>query len=654
MSPYFRNLLKSIGHDYMAPDARVYNTKQYLDGGRVGFGNGGGNFAAIERKKEKEVLLKKLIEDANKQDKYFTQKSIAEKAEIKTPSHYTETFKTNKLMTATEKMDRVLIDMLADDKPLNDRFVNIIRERVGGFNSRETLKKIKETPTFKTIASQGGDFLTRTTNMPNFTGLNLSQQLKRAVDIQIGQPTYIGTSGIKNRFYSPASVTMENARKSWNQNKGKGDVQFFDSKGKPIKWEYGVKLPIQEVSFKYKNKTHKYGDLVDSTYIKKYFPELQETVINANKFKASKVDNPFIPGEKITVRDLTKEISKRGYKNNPKWGTIDILHGPNGVKGEPFTNLRYNTSDINQMELAFSNSLKAGNLNQAQYDQSIKNLNSSFEGLTGADNEKAIVQRLTTQGEKINKGTFYGFGELKERNLNYAKKLKDLGFKCTVKKANGGPASCNNPLAYLDDIKKQQALAKTEKGPQAAKALKKINAGRKIFSAVLGPEALALELALIVPFAVADYKSGLPNQEILSNATLGLFGKSRNRRRDELAVKQGYDTKELKRSRDFADASKKYSGDILMEDTQMSPDDLYQFPQQYNKSEEDFYKAIDPYAGNKKIFNRDVKRNEDIEEMMKLEDQRKAGDIKRRAQKSMEGPIDSFFATGGITGLLKK
>ena len=105
------------------------------------------------------------------------------------------------------------------------------------------------------------------------------------------------------------------------------------------------------------------------------------------------------PGEKECLTSEGKSL-----------GVIDavfpILHGPNGVKGEPFTNLRYNTSDINQMELAFSNSLKAGNLNQAQYDQSIKNLNSSFEGLTGADNEKAIVQRLTTQGEKINKGTF--------------------------------------------------------------------------------------------------------------------------------------------------------------------------------------------------------------------------------------------------------
>jgi len=468
----------------------------FEDGGRVAFGNGGGNFAAIERKKEKEVLLKKLIEDANKQDKYFTQKSIAEKAGIKTPSHYTETFRTNKLMTATEKMDRVLIDLLSDDKPLNNRFVNIIRERVGGFNSRQTMKFIKETPTFKTIASQGGNFLINTTNMTNLKNLNLGQQLKRAVDIQIGQPTYIGTSGIKNRFYSPASVAMENARKSWNQNQGKGDIKFFDSKGKPIKWEYGVKLPIQEVSFKYKNKTHKYGDLVDSTYMKKYFPELQETVTNANKFKASKVDNPFIPGEKITVRDLTKEISKRGYKNNPKWGTIDILHGPNGVKGEPFTNLRYNTSDINQMELAFSNSLKAGNLNQAQYDQSIKNLNSSFEGLTGADNEKAIVQRLTTQGEKINKGTFYGFEELKKKNLSdiltdeVDKLPKNIQAKICNSLSNGGlPGNCADAIKR-DPIKTSRTVIRETKSLKTAVGARALSAGRKLLKfGVLGEAA---------------------------------------------------------------------------------------------------------------------------------------------------------------------
>ena len=76
-------------------------------------------------------------------------------------------------------------------------------------------------------------------------------------------------------------------------------------------------------------------------------------------------------------------------------------------------------------------------------------------------------------------------------------------------------------------------------------------------------------------------------------------------------MKQGYDTKELKRSRDYDAAVKKYRGDNIMEYTQMSPDDLYQFPQQYNKSEEDLYKAIASYEGNKEgikeAYNKDVK-----------------------------------------------
>jgi len=243
---------------------------------------------------------------------------------------------------------------------------------------------------------------------------------------------------------------------------------------------------------------------------------------------------------------------------------------------------------------------------------------------------------------------------MKEKAIKIVKKLRDSGFKCTVKKANGGPASCNNPLAYLDDIKKQEALAKTGKGPQAAKALKKVSAGKKIFSALLGPGALAAELALIVPFAVADYKAGLPKKEMLANASFNILGESRNRRRDKLAVKLGYDTKELKRSRDYDAAVNKFRGDNIMEDTQMSPDDLYQFPQQYNKSEEDLYKAIASYEGNKEAYNKDVKGNESLIEILKLQDKALNEERAQLAQKSMEGPIDSFFATGGIAGLLKK
>ena len=36
---------------------------------------------------------------------------------------------------------------------------------------------------------------------------------------------------------------------------------------------------------------------------------------------------------------------------------LEILHGSNGVKDEPFTNLRYNTKDVNLVELTLSRNL---------------------------------------------------------------------------------------------------------------------------------------------------------------------------------------------------------------------------------------------------------------------------------------------------------
>ena len=44
-----------------------------------------------------------------------------------------------------------------------------------------------------------------------------------------------------------------------------------------------------------------------------------------------------------------------------------------------------------------------------------------------------------------------------EDSKNIAKQLASFGFKCSVT-AEGG--ACDNPMNYLDDIKKQQAIAK--------------------------------------------------------------------------------------------------------------------------------------------------------------------------------------------------
>ena len=102
---------------------------------------------------------------------------------------------------------------------------------------------------------------------------------------------------------------------------------------------------------------------------------------------------------------------------------------------------------------------------------------------------------------------------------NIAKKLASFGFKCSA--AEGG--ACDNPMNYLDDIKKQQVIA-TGSGNAAANAAKKLSAGRAIFREVLGPAALGFELAAAVPITYLGYKAGLPPARIISNTTYGLFG----------------------------------------------------------------------------------------------------------------------------------
>lgn len=86
---------------------------------------------------------------------------------------------------------------------------------------------MRATPTFAAIADQGGDILVGATNMVDYKNLNLSDQLTRALDKQLGQPVYTGLGGVKSRFYSPAYVAMKFAKENWNRNKGQGPIQFL-------------------------------------------------------------------------------------------------------------------------------------------------------------------------------------------------------------------------------------------------------------------------------------------------------------------------------------------------------------------------------------------------------------------------------------------
>ena len=198
---------------------------------------------------------------------------------------------------------------------------------------------------------------------------------------------------------------------------------------------------------------------------------------------------------------------------------------------------------------------------------------------------------------------------------NIAKQLASFGFKCSA--AEGG--ACDNPMNYLDDIKKQQTLAKGS-GNAAANAVKKLSAGKTIMREFIGPAALGFELAAAIPITYLGYKAGLPPARIFSDATYGLIGDTEKARLKKIAVDEGIDTSGLDKVFEFQDKSKAIQTIASQEQDFRGPDDEFQYQQQYDKGEEDFYKSIGQFTdeeGNvsKKVYDNlleQLKRVEDI------------------------------------------
>ena len=106
-----------------------------------------------------------------------------------------------------------------------------------------------------------------------------------------------------------------------------------------------------------------------------------------------------------------------------------------------------------------------------------------------------------------------------------ATKLKNSGFKCKL--SNG--LNCNDPRAYIDSIKEN--MAKVQKGDDAA--ISKINKLGKSMNklskaAKFTGWGILTEVGFAAPFAAIDYAKGANKDEIISNATFGLFGKSKD------------------------------------------------------------------------------------------------------------------------------
>ena len=464
------------------PSINFQFRKEFDDGGvatpKRGLVDGPGSYSRdsnyqVERRAKKNKIneiLRKEIAVANQGDKYLKASDIAYKVEdkLKIKPFYGPDGRRSSVLTTSNypafkdldsmatKLDNVLKDMLISEKPLNNFLMAELTKRTG--LDQGTIRKVRDNvPTFKVIANQGADEIIKlSNNMSSLKNLSLSQQLVEVEELRKGMPTYINVEEGLKKVTSPKLNIMEFARRSWNINKGQGEIEFFYKGSRsPIKWQRGTKLPFKDVSFSYGGKKYK-SSMLTTDLMKKDFPEVYEMTNNANKLRQTKIDNPFEPGKKISVNSLIRKVQVDGYKWSPKFATLNVTHGLKGVKGEPFTNLSYNTSDINQLEAGFAKSLKAGNITKSQYKKVVTDLNKPF---VKGDVDKAVVDRITKQAQQIKKGKFYGFDQLRS-NLAFKNWIKK--FPC--RRSNGGSVDID---CHIEGMRHEKNLVKSGKGSKA-------------------------------------------------------------------------------------------------------------------------------------------------------------------------------------------
>jgi hypothetical protein len=446
-----------------------------------------------DKVKKVRKYLAKEIKKANDGDKFVSKQDIIKKAVIKfniktgaaqakqkTGPRFRLDSGTypilNTLESTEQKLDTVLKRMLMDDKPLGDLWYHTLSKKTG--LSRDAISKslkAGKVPTYDTIKDQGADLI-RSNRLSTgqakiiLSGLSFSDQLTKADELLEGRPI-ISFGQDVGKTFQPKYTIMNFAFRNWDQNLGQGPIKFFDKKGKEVPWEFGKKLKGKDVSFSYNGKKYNLKNLSDTSVLKKDFAEVYKVTNEATAFKNRNIDNPFKPGSKIQVKDLIKKIQIEGYNWSPRYGTIDVLHGSKGVKGEPFTNLRFNTRDINTVEMTLNNSLRAGNITKSQFNKSVKTLNEPFVGLTGQNYQQAIIDRAGVQADKIQKGTFYGFKTFLD---DIRADAANNGPICSIvksRKQDGGTVSCVQAVedAIQNDPKKlTQDASKIGKFKQAA------------------------------------------------------------------------------------------------------------------------------------------------------------------------------------------
>jgi len=148
------------------------------------------------------------------------------------------------LETTTKKIDEVLKRMLISEEPLDDLWYKAVQTKTGlSKNTVGEALRSGNVPTYNVIKDQGADFISN-----NFAkhknllkDLSFSDQLSKATRMKEGRPVLSVGGEFSRGFNRPKFNVFRFAFNSWDQNRGQGDIKFFDKPvgGKEITWDYG-------------------------------------------------------------------------------------------------------------------------------------------------------------------------------------------------------------------------------------------------------------------------------------------------------------------------------------------------------------------------------------------------------------------------------
>ena len=389
------------------------------------------------------------------------------------------------LETPEDKVNRVFAEALSTDTPVDVSVVDKAKVKVAARASTwraDIANKTNLDQAFvNRILNKNPDYI-KNKKLFNYLGqsqllltdlkdLPLKDQLTYAGEALKGRPVYKGIkrSGQTRIMRDPAHKVMEFALRNFNANEGKGAVKFFDKNGKPIKYKTGLNIPYRDSIISYKGKKHTVADLRKPGYMQKFFPNVYDNQIKINKILNQEVNNPFKKGKKINFGDLMTEVQVKGYGWSPRAGSIDLLHGPAGVKGDPFDNLTFGTKRLNYQLEDINKLYRFGKINDASRLKLLDAATGNLKGLQGDDLLNAVVKQEVNTANQIAKGKTFGTTRQETEKLIKKVNLPKLGKVAPVVGAilGGTGAAQAGPLSAEEAVAAEGAPAPSSPLPTA-------------------------------------------------------------------------------------------------------------------------------------------------------------------------------------------